>query len=198
MGSGVRSGPVRTAAASVRAPPTTWTILRHDGPDHLGVVEQCAPCASNGPNRLGLCALQGRAAGGTRTAPHTHAAHTTRTHNSAQHTHDTHTQHAYTQHTQEHTTHTHSTATQVLLWPAVLGARPARRVGESFEPGGCTTSLVVPIAACRSTRRAVRLRDDRLRSVRVHPAAAGRGRRVVAAAVGESAAMLLTPPLHRC
>ena len=44
--------------------PTTLTILQHDGPNHLGFLCNAAPCASNGRNRLGLCA----AAGGDRRA----------------------------------------------------------------------------------------------------------------------------------
>ena len=37
--------------------PTTWPILRQDGPNHLGSWSKCAPRASNGPDRLGLCAV---------------------------------------------------------------------------------------------------------------------------------------------
>ena len=39
--------------------PTTWTILQHDGPNHLGLWCNAAPCASNGSNRLGLRATGG-------------------------------------------------------------------------------------------------------------------------------------------
>ena len=38
--------------------PTTWTILQNDGPNHLGLLLQRVPRASNGPNHLELCALQ--------------------------------------------------------------------------------------------------------------------------------------------
>ena len=38
--------------------PTTWTILQKDRPDHLGLRYNELPDASNGPNHLGLCALQ--------------------------------------------------------------------------------------------------------------------------------------------
>ena len=38
--------------------PTTWTMIRHDGPDHHGFVMRSAPRAPNGPYHLGLCALQ--------------------------------------------------------------------------------------------------------------------------------------------
>ena len=46
--------------AAVRDP-TTWTLIRHDGPNHLGIVMRCTNRASNGPNHLGLCALQAAA-----------------------------------------------------------------------------------------------------------------------------------------
>ena len=32
-------------------------MIRHDGPDHLGLWYKCAPRASNSPNHLGLCRL---------------------------------------------------------------------------------------------------------------------------------------------
>ena len=38
--------------------PTTCTTLQPDGPDHLGLWYNALPWASNGPDRLGLCALQ--------------------------------------------------------------------------------------------------------------------------------------------
>ena len=31
-----------------------WTILQKDGPDHLGLWCNAAPCASNGPDRLAI------------------------------------------------------------------------------------------------------------------------------------------------
>ena len=37
---------------------TTWTVLRKHGSDHLGLWHKCAPWASNGPDHLGLRALQ--------------------------------------------------------------------------------------------------------------------------------------------
>ena len=37
-------------------PPTTWTILEQDGPNHLGLWYN-ALRITNGPNHLGLCAL---------------------------------------------------------------------------------------------------------------------------------------------
>ena len=65
------------AAVQVRDP-TTWTILQHDGPNNLGLWCNAAPCASNGSNRLGLCATGGeqRPAGrGEGRRPHDRAAH---------------------------------------------------------------------------------------------------------------------------
>ena len=38
--------------------PTTWTILRHDGPNHLGLWCNALPGQQNSPNHLGLCARQ--------------------------------------------------------------------------------------------------------------------------------------------
>ena len=35
-------------------PPRTWTILRHDGPNHLGLWCDALPRASNGRNHLGF------------------------------------------------------------------------------------------------------------------------------------------------
>ena len=40
------------------ATPTTRTILRHNGPNHLGLWYRVLPSASNGPDHHGLCALQ--------------------------------------------------------------------------------------------------------------------------------------------
>ena len=40
--------------------PTTWTVFQHDGPNHLGLWCNVAPCASNSPNHLGFCVLQSR------------------------------------------------------------------------------------------------------------------------------------------
>ena len=39
--------------------PTTWTITRHDGPNHLGLRCDALPEHQNGPNHLGLCAAIG-------------------------------------------------------------------------------------------------------------------------------------------
>ena len=64
---GVRSASATTRAGPTRSParsstrcggPQTWTVARHDGPNHLGIVMRCAPRASNGPNHLGLRAVQ--------------------------------------------------------------------------------------------------------------------------------------------
>ena len=35
--------------------PTTWTILRQDGPNNLGLWYNAIPGHENGPNQLGLC-----------------------------------------------------------------------------------------------------------------------------------------------
>ena len=46
-------------------PHTTWTILQHDGPNHLGLCCNAALCASNGPDHLGSCCPSGFAVVGT-------------------------------------------------------------------------------------------------------------------------------------
>ena len=64
-----------TTGANSRIPgaatPTTWTILQHDGPNHLGLWCNALPRASNGPNHLGFGALQtlSPARSGGRTRP---------------------------------------------------------------------------------------------------------------------------------
>ena len=42
--------------AKVQRPPTIWTILEKDGPNHLGLWCNVPPWAANGSNNLGLCA----------------------------------------------------------------------------------------------------------------------------------------------
>ena len=54
-----RDGERALKEAQVRAP-TTWEYPPTRLPESPRIVVQCAPRASNGPNHLGLCALQDR------------------------------------------------------------------------------------------------------------------------------------------